>query len=111
MLKEESEASIKRSILTYLWYNRIFCWNNESVGIYDASRGIYRKKNSIFQAKGPPDILGIYRAKPLGIEVKSRKGVLSDDQRTFLEKFRYEGGIAFVARSIDDVKRELSMVY
>lgn len=77
------------------------------MGIYDASRGVFRRKNSQFQKKGVSDILGIFRGRPLAIEVKSAKGKTSDDQREFLLNFELQGGIAFVARSVEDVAREL----
>lgn len=52
---------------------------------------------------GVPDILGIFDKKMLAIEVKTEKGKLSDHQQRFLDRINREGGIAFVARSIDDV--------
>lgn len=107
----ESEAEIKRAIMTFLHYHKVFCWVNESVGIYDAKRGIYRKKNSLFQKKGVADILGIYKGRPLAIEVKSAKGVLSIEQREFLEEFIYQGGIGFCARNIRDVETNLIWKY
>ena len=52
---------------------------------------------------GVPDILGIWQGKLLGIECKTQKGKLSHHQEKFIERINREGGIAFVARSIDDV--------
>lgn len=57
--------------------------------------------------KGVADILGIYQGKPLAIEVKSKKGRLSEFQKTFLIRFHAQGGIAIVARSVDDVENRL----
>lgn len=104
---DESESIIKNTILTYLWYNRVFCWNNSSTGIHDPSRGVFRRANSKFQFKGVSDIIGIFRGRPLFIEVKSKTGRLSEDQKTFLERVGQEGAIAFVARSVEDVERVL----
>jgi len=53
--------------------------------------------------KGIADILGIWEGRPLAIEVKTKKGRVTDHQRKFLDCVRRNGGIAFVARSIDDV--------
>lgn len=102
-----SESEIKRQILTWLRYNQIFSWNVESVGIYDEKRGLYRKKFSAFQIKGVADIIGIYKKRPLAIEVKSKTGKLSFHQITFLHDFKAAGGIAFVARSVMDCELEL----
>jgi Holliday junction resolvase len=53
------------------------------------------------------DILGIYRGLPLAIEVKSDTGRLTKEQAEFLQDFAAEGGIAFVARSADEVRSRL----
>ena len=60
--------------------------------------------------KGVADIIGIYKGRPLAIEVKTEKGKLSQHQSRFLDIWRREGGIAIVARSIDDVKNALEGV-
>lgn len=86
---------------------RVFFWKVDSVGIFDPVKRRYRANTSPYRIKGVSDILGIWRGRPLAIEVKSEKGRLRPEQREFLERFRSEGGIAFMARSIDDVKREL----
>lgn len=78
-------------------------WVNESVGIFDPKRGIFRKKNSPYARKGVSDILGIWDGQPLAIEVKSAKGRLSPEQKTFIDDFSARGGIAFVAKSVDEV--------
>jgi penicillin-binding protein-related factor A (putative recombinase) len=102
------EGQIKKAICEYLSTRRdCFFWVNESVGIFDPRRGIYRKKNSPYQKKGVADILGIYDGVPIAIEVKSKTGRLSPDQSKFLSDFTNAGGIVCVARSIDDVRRWL----
>lgn len=58
---------------------------------------------------GVPDILGVYKGLFLGIEVKTLRGKLSPHQENFIAKIKDEGGIAFVARSVDDVIRELDL--
>lgn len=52
---------------------------------------------------GVPDILGIYKGRMLGIEVKTKNGKLSDHQKRFMARINGNGGIAFVARSASDV--------
>ena len=53
--------------------------------------------------KGVSDIIGIYKGKFLAIEVKTEKGRLSKHQEEFLDHVVWNGGIAIVARSVDDV--------
>lgn len=98
------EDQIKTAILELLSYiPGIFAWPNDSVGIYDPVRQVYRKKKSKYHINGVPDILGIIFGKPLAIEVKTPEGVVSKDQALFLVEYRLKGGIGFVARSTLDV--------
>lgn len=81
-----------------------------NVGIYDAAQGKYRALNQFGAKKGVSDILGIYKGRALAIEVKTAKGVVSEHQKDFLISFAAAGGIAFVARSVDDVIEKLDLV-
>jgi Holliday junction resolvase len=69
------------------------------------SLGIWHWKNhgGPMGAKGVADILGCYGGRMLAIEVKTDRGRLSDDQQRFLDNVNAAGGIAFVAKSVDDV--------
>jgi hypothetical protein len=60
-------------------------------------------------AKGVPDILGCFQGKFLGIEVKTENGRLSPEQDRFIKNLNDAGGIAFVARSVDDVIEKLGL--
>ena len=53
---------------------------------------------------GIADILGIYQGRFLAIEVKGPRGKVSDAQSRFLRNIEEHGGIAFVARSVEDLK-------
>lgn len=92
------EGLIKRQILDYLEIRRVFHWVNQAGKI--PGRRLLKV--------GISDILGIYNGKPLAIEVKSEKGKLTDEQQQFQQEFRENGGIAFVAKSIEDVERNLN---
>lgn len=50
-----------------------------------------------------PDIHGIYRGAPFYIEVKTKTGVASKEQKAFILRAQSEGAIAFIARSVEDV--------
>ena len=52
---------------------------------------------------GVPDILGIWHGKILGIEVKTAAGRVSEHQQRFIDQINREGGVAFVARGVEDV--------
>ena len=101
------EAYVKNAICSYLQLKKIFFFIHDAVGIFDPVKKIYRTNVSPYRVKGVADILGVYRGKFLAIEVKAPKGRPTPEQTAFIEKVKSEGGIAFIARSIDDVKREL----
>ena len=64
-----------------------------------------------FGFKGCPDVLGQLRdGRLLGVEVKSPTGKLRPEQSVFLERIRGAGGVAFVARDLRDVMRELNQL-
>mgnify|MGYP001576709913 FL=1 len=87
-----SEKDITRQIRDYLKALGIFHWKNHQ---------------GLGSAPGVSDILGIYKGKPLAIEVKAPKGKLTEKQKIFLDNWSREGGLAIVAWSIDDVIKGL----
>lgn len=109
-MSPQPEKLIENHILNWLAWNKFFVWKNQSVGIFDPVKKIYRKPNSIHHLKGVSDILGIYKGRFLAIEVKSQTGVVSKEQKEFINNVNKEGGIAFVARSIEDVKKALEEI-
>jgi penicillin-binding protein-related factor A (putative recombinase) len=89
-----TEAAITKSIRDLLNSLKIFNWKNWG---------------GLMGTKGVPDILGIYKGRFLGIEVKTATGKVSPEQEKFLENIRKSGGIGFVARSLDDVIDNLGL--
>jgi penicillin-binding protein-related factor A (putative recombinase) len=58
---------------------------------------------------GVPDIIGCFKGRLIGIEIKSEKGVVSESQKEFIENINRAGGLAFVARSLEDVIEGLGL--
>lgn len=83
-------------------------WKNQSVGIFDPAKGIYRKNRSRWTAKGTSDILGIYKGKMLCLEVKSATGRASPEQKAFVEEMLALGAIAAIVRSWQEVEALLA---
>jgi hypothetical protein len=52
---------------------------------------------------GISDIIGCYKGRMIAIELKAPKGVLSLAQEEFIRRINDAGGLAFCARSIDEV--------
>ena len=84
---------------------------------YLAARGIFffrcntgRRGGVSFGIKGAPDIVGLLpNGRFLAIEVKGPGGKPSEAQMSFLGEILKNGGLAFVAYSIDDVVRCLEI--
>ncbi len=100
---EPLEKDIQSSILEYLRAKRVYCWKENSAGIWRGDGKGYIPS----QLKGKADILGLLASgRFLAIEVKRKSGVLSNDQVEFIRNINLNGGLAFVATSIDDVVRQ-----
>jgi Holliday junction resolvase len=63
----------------------------------------WKQHQGLGSTPGVPDIIGIWHGKLLGIEIKTTAGRVSEHQQRFIDAINREGGLAFVARSIDDV--------
>ncbi len=96
-LKPQSEKEITQSIRTLLKTFGIFHW---------------KVWQGLGSQKGVSDIIGIYKGKFLAIEVKREDALkcpyncnheTCSLQAIFLRLVKSQGGIALVARSIDDV--------
>lgn len=59
--------------------------------------------------KGISDILGVYKGRMLAIEVKRPGGRVSPEQIKFIKQVNEEGGIGFVAYSVDEVVERLGL--
>lgn len=124
------EKLIETSILDFLRAKKVFAWKNQSIGVFDTQKGIFRKSRNPHAINGVSDILGVFNAKFLAIEVKTPeahrsilrnldelKDYFGDDKKknalreqiNFIGHINYCGGKAFFASSIDDVKKELGL--
>lgn len=106
------EKDIQTKILNYLATQRdFFFWRNNSHAVYDQKNKVFRKKGA-YDINGVSDILGIHResGKLVAIEVKSFKGVLSQEQAAFINKINQMGGFAIMARSLVGVKTLLNFI-
>jgi len=74
---------------------------------YLRSKGAYIVKTIVTNSSGTPDLLVSFKGHFIAIEVKAAKGRVSELQKWHLDQIRKSGSIAFVAKSIDEVKREL----
>jgi len=102
------EGAVRNLVCSYLTRLGLFFWLHDSVGIFDPKTKRFRRNTSPYRMKGVADILGILPSgRMFAIELKSATGRLTPEQKIFIEKVNASGGIAFMARSIEDVKERL----
>lgn len=108
LLDSLSEKDIQKTILQYLTIRGYVCKRNNA-GMAFANYNGKRRAIKIGES-GWPDIEGITKETKsfgkglyFGIEVKTKKGVLSLHQTWVGKRIIETGGIWFVARSVDDV--------
>jgi len=101
------EKEIENNILAFLVHipGGKF-WKNQSGGIYDSSKRVFRKSYNKFHINGVSDILGVVKGRLICIEVKAKKGRVSPSQKIFIEEVNRLGGLAFIAKSIEDVEEQ-----
>jgi hypothetical protein len=118
------EGKIKEGIAFYLSLLRkrgaLDFWYNHSSGAYDANwthfdkktnkmvKGGFRRRNSTYDRNGVSDIVGFLKGgRALFIEVKSKTGQLTDNQKLFRESCERFGALFILARSVSDVQAAL----
>lgn len=100
--KAGSANELTKAIIKYLNLHGFFVWRNNTIGIWDEKKQVHRKNAGL---NGVSDILGIQNktGRFIAIEVKHGSDTLKAEQEQFLNDIRRKGGIAIVARKIDDV--------
>ena len=89
---KQSEAEITREIRGYLKMRGIFH---------------YKQFQGLGSLPGVSDIIGCYKGRYMAIEVKRKGLVPTEKQQSFIDTVKAAGGIAFVARSVEDVIEKL----
>lgn len=108
--KRQGEKLIQDEILEWFQYQRpkgfAFPINNSAP--YNPSIGMFLRPSK-WHRDGVPDILGVWMREKLGIEVKTNKGVQSEEQKDFEREWKLHGGIYILARSLHDVIKGLNI--
>jgi hypothetical protein len=99
------EQAIQTQIIQYFHLRGVFCWKNNTTGIYVKARNVYIPN----PAKGLSEDLGVLpRGRFLAIEVKRPGGGKPSEQQTaFVQEINSRGGLAFFACSVEDVMKVL----
>ena len=97
------ETDLQKQCLHYLnLQGKIFAWRNNTTGVWDAKKGIYRRNPG--QLKGVSDILGVTdTGRMVAFEVKLRSGKIRPEQDHFINKVNAMGGLAVVIYSLEEL--------
>lgn len=109
--KQLPESVIESQIFHYLRGRGVLCFKSIQAGFFDPVRKVFRKQASPYFRKGVSDCLGLLPdGRFLAIEIKARYGKVSPEQQRFIDDVNNSGGVAFVARSVQDVVDKLSSI-
>lgn len=112
------ETALQRRIMLALSENGCTVWRNET-GVFHAGTVIHKAQDQVTLANarlipcglcvGSSDIIGIYRktGQFLAIEVKTPKGRPTKEQLNFIDQVTKAGGIAGIARTVEDALKLL----
>jgi hypothetical protein len=106
--KRQEELEHVKAVLQWLRFQPdCMAWRNNQTGAYSQKLGRYIKRPPELSSKGQPDIGGIWITRPLAIEMKLPTNTLTPEQFEFMHRFAEHGGIAIVAKNLDEVIRAL----
>jgi hypothetical protein len=106
--RRQPEEDRKRAIFEWLCSVGVYAWEQNNSARYSPTLGAWIKRHGRGYLPGLADIGGeMPNGIILQIEVKTKDGKPTVDQFRHLERIRKGNGVAFVARSIDDVIRGL----
>lgn len=105
-----TESQIVRAILDGLAYKGVMAWRNNVAPIpVRRGKAIVGMRRCDPHIKGMSDVLAVMDGKIIGIEVKTEKGKLNEDQLAWAARFTKAGGRYLVARSWDDIEKALGL--
>jgi hypothetical protein len=98
-----AEGAVVKACLEYLKLRGAFVWRNNTGALKD------KKDRPVFFGKvGSSDIIGLLPGgRFIAVECKAPGGRLSNHQIEFLTQIENMGGLAIIARSVEDVEKIL----
>ena len=109
---KETEAHIQKAILQWGGYKRILMHRINVIGtpLHKAGKTIYRPSTNRGMADIHATVLVGDIPVSVWLEVKTKRGKLSANQKAFQESVEAAGGFYYVVRSIEDVELALAEV-
>ena len=102
---KETEAQIQKAIMQWGQYKKVLMHRINVIGtpLHKAGKTIYRPSTNRGMADIHATVLVEGIPVSVWLEVKTKKGKLSANQKAFQESIEAAGGFYYVVRSIDDV--------
>lgn len=101
MKTKTTTNSTTGAILLYLNSMGHFVWRNNTTGVYDPVKKLFRKPKG--QLNGVADIIGMSSdGRFLSVEIKTGRDKQSDSQLHFEDLVNSHNGIYIVAKNFDD---------
>ncbi len=99
MNNSKEHTELVSETVDYLRQNLGFFWKNAT------GSAKHRGRFYSYGLPGSPDVIGCFRSKFIGIEIKTGTARQSPNQKSFQKRFEAEGGIYAICRCYGDVKR------
>jgi hypothetical protein len=89
---------LTREIIEYIYTQGGYAFRVNDTGVYDKAIGRYRASAK----KGICDILAVYNSRFIGIEIKTGRDRLRDEQIGFIKNIEHCGGKVFVIGNMNE---------
>lgn len=109
-MNRREEQALSNAVMNYLSIKGILHYKVRNTGSIIHKRGggiCYGRDKYAITQRGAPDILAWDNGKSYGFELKSSTGKVRPEQEEWLSRFRDEGGIGMVVRTLDEVMNVL----
>jgi penicillin-binding protein-related factor A (putative recombinase) len=119
-----TEKEVENQILSWAFARGYFAFKVQKTGLYDPTKGVFRKTRNPYHINGISDILLVIKGRFVACEVKKptwlkSKGAFkiktqedlhkmaSPDQIKFINRVNAEGGLGFFADSLEMFKEHV----
>lgn len=102
MRLKEAENDIQNAVCEWLKLKKIFFWRQNTGGVYDVSRQSFRKMPK-YALKGVADIIALINHRAYFLEIKTKKGRQSPEQKEFEKNVKENGSFYYIIRGVDDL--------
>lgn len=96
------ERELEKAVISFLVMHGIF--------VFKPSKMTATKRAMRDADRGAPDIWVVHKGRAIALELKTKKGKLSDDQISWRVRFESAEGLYYVVRSLSDAANVLKAI-